>query len=711
MLASWLWEFVLATWDVFCEASIYILFGFLIAGGIHYWLPTRLVLRFLGGRKFTSVLLGSVAGLPLPLCSCSVVPTAIALRKQGASRGATASFLISTPETSVESIALTYGVMDLTMAIMRPVAALLTALFAGMATELFGSDEPEDPDAENVQLSPDSEAEQCKRCGSFTEAFWETFDDLSYYLLVGLVLSGLIAVLVPQDLVGRYLGGGIGSMLLVLVVSVPLYVCASGSTPVAAALILKGMSPGAALVFLLAGPATNVATLSLLWRFLGRRDLAIYLISIIAVALVMGVFVDSLYQSWQMDPQVSMGQPRQFIPQWMKQGGAVVLIGMLIYSIRRTQPPSEVRAVQRWLTALTAGWRIGPRFLLAALGVIVILAYLSTAVLMVQPGQVGLVKRFGKIIADDLPPGIHFHWPVPFATGQTCDMEAIRSLRIGFTQQPVAGGQAVESPLAGSPVPWRESRTVLGEPSRLPEEAYFLTGDENEMDIQAVVHYRVSDPLVFLFDQEKPDQIIRNHALAVLIEQIGSNRIDDVYTHARGDIESSSLRALRDKAARAKLGVDIVAFLLLKVHAPPEVHDAFRDLSSAREDRSRMRHEGRAVAAGKVYSASGQAEQLLAQARADQAESILQSRGQSEAWQAISREYSLGPLAAETRLWYEMLEKLLPEKKLYILPPGAEDRLSIWSSTMQRPGLPASPPDTGQRSGAKPPTLEELLRP
>ena len=126
-MIDWLWTFALETWAVFYEASLFIIFGFLIAGAIHYWISPQRVTRLLGQRKFSSILLASIAGIPLPLCSCSVVPTALALRKRGASKGATCSFLISTPETSAESIALTYGLMDLPMTIFRPVAALITA--------------------------------------------------------------------------------------------------------------------------------------------------------------------------------------------------------------------------------------------------------------------------------------------------------------------------------------------------------------------------------------------------------------------------------------------------------------------------------------------------------------------------------------------------------------------------------------------------------
>jgi len=362
-MATWLWQFVIETWAVFYQASIYILFGFLVAGAIQCWISPQSIYRLLGRRRFSSILLASITGIPLPLCSCSVVPTALALRKRGAGKGATAAFLISTPETSVDSIALTYGLMDLPMTIFRPIASLITAFVAGMATELFSG--REQSSGEDIQIpSEDSPGEKknddcCetkqptqlleKKQPGFGTAFWDLFDDMSYWLLLGLVLAGFIGAFMPPSMIENYLGPGLGPMLIMLVVSVPLYICASASTPFVAALILNGMSPGAALVFLLAGPATNMSTIVVLWKFLGKRVLMIYLLSIVVVALGFGIWVDNYYISREIDPKATMGKATELLPSWLKTVGAIVFIGFLCSSLKRTSVPTELKTVGKWI--------------------------------------------------------------------------------------------------------------------------------------------------------------------------------------------------------------------------------------------------------------------------------------------------------------------------------------------------------------------------
>ena len=356
--------FARETWAVFFEASIYILFGFVAAGAIHCWIPASKIYQFLGKKKFSSILLASITGIPLPLCSCSVVPTALALRKRGASDGATVSFLISTPETSVESIALTYGLMDLPMTIFRPIASLITALIAGVGTLRFGGSEKAREEKKAPVENPVAGQPACccpdptgtnstdilqDKSRSFAQSFFELFDEIAYWLLLGLLLSGLIAAAAPQDWIAKYLGGGTGSMLMILLVSVPLYICASASTPVAAALILKGMSPGAALVFLLAGPATNIGTIMVLWKILGRRILFIYLISIVTVALILGHAVDAFYHVRGMDPQVTMAQPTHLVPHWVMWVGTLVFIALLARSLWRAPVPGEIKTLGRWI--------------------------------------------------------------------------------------------------------------------------------------------------------------------------------------------------------------------------------------------------------------------------------------------------------------------------------------------------------------------------
>lgn len=725
-MIQWLWLWIVEIWKVIEEASLFLLFGFLVAGALHYWVPAKRVYQLLGKRKFSSILLASLIGIPLPLCSCSVIPTAVALRKRGATKGATVSFLISTPETGVDSIALTYALIDLPMTIFRPIAALITALVAGLATEVFGRND-EGEGAAPV-ATPGSAPESCEHCpveeatdegqhnhlkaievsrpASYWGSFWDIFDDIAWWLTLGLALAGLISVALPSDLLERYLGTGLWPMLAALAVSVPLYVCAASSTPIAAALMAKGLSPGAALVLLLAGPATNIATIVVLWKFLGRRGTLIYLISIVAVSLLLGVYIDSYYQYRQIDPKAIVAQPLEWIPGWLQTLTALVFLGFMARSLWRTPPPAEMRSIGSWL-----GTRPGLTFMNARRAVILLIvlflvAWLLTGFLIVKPGETGIVKRFGGIIRSDLAPGLHLHWPAPIETGEVCDRDSVRTLQIGFTQKAEPGGVEVFPTLGHRRFLRMTPRTQMLPMQPIEKEAYLLTGDQNEIDIQAEVQYRVADPVRFLYGLEEPDRLVRDHTISVLVEFIGRNKVDEVYTFLRAEIEQEATRRLQGILAEQKTGIEFLGLYLVNVHAPPEVHAAFRDLASAREDRSRSMNDAQGLAAKLIYSASGEAAQALGEAEASRQEQVLLAEGASEAYLNLLKEYEMGPRVMTSRLLYETYENTLPGARLYLGIDRAQ--LGFWRwETGQLQSIESRPEPTPQRV----PTLEEILSP
>ncbi len=304
-------EILEACWNVLAEASPYILFGFLAAGILKGLIPDSLVARHLGGNSKRSVIKASLFGIPLPLCSCGVIPAAIGLRRQGAGRGASAAFLVSTPESGVDSIAITYALLDPVMTILRPLAAFITATVTGLLINLL----PEEPAEKLVKLEPvdpvaESSADESSMMQRIRDglkyAFGELLKDIGGWLLIGIAVAGLIGYLVPDSFFTLLQDHYLLSMLAMLLVGIPLYICASASTPIAAALILKGISPGAALVFLLAGPATNAATVTLVGRFWGRAATVVYLLSIAVCSLVLGVLTDLLYQfaGWDIVGQI-----------------------------------------------------------------------------------------------------------------------------------------------------------------------------------------------------------------------------------------------------------------------------------------------------------------------------------------------------------------------------------------------------------------------
>ena len=286
---------------LFLEMAPYLLLGFFIAGLLHAFVPQTLYRKWLAGEDFKSVVLSLLFGIPLPLCSCGVIPTAVSMRKEGASKGATTAFLIGTPQTGVDSIAATYSVLGLPFAILRPVAALVTGLFGGLMSSQVAKNERGESIAQACSAEEKAPSMSImQKCKSAMEyGFSEMIQDIGRWLILGLVLAGLITAFVPDDFFVSFADKPALNMLLVLVIAIPMYVCATGSIPIAAALILKGLSPGAALVFLMAGPATNVASLLVLGKTLGRRQTVVYLISIIGGAIAFGLCADYLLpQEW-----------------------------------------------------------------------------------------------------------------------------------------------------------------------------------------------------------------------------------------------------------------------------------------------------------------------------------------------------------------------------------------------------------------------------
>ncbi len=298
---------LLASWQLFVEAAPFVLFGFLAAGLLKALVPEDFVARHLGKSSFGSVIKASLFGVPLPLCSCGVIPAAISLRKQGASNGASAAFLISTPETGIDSIAITYALLDPIMTIMRPLAAFFTATVTGLCINLLPPDQSPPKDVAEHHSNSCCSSTCCEEHPSLPQnlrqrlvagirfAFGDLLGDIGKWLLIGILISGIISYFVPENFFTQYLSGEYLSLLAMLLIGIPIYICASASTPIAAALVLKGLSPGAALVFLLAGPATNAATLTVIGRFWGKKVTVIYLASIACCSLLAGWLVNRIY--------------------------------------------------------------------------------------------------------------------------------------------------------------------------------------------------------------------------------------------------------------------------------------------------------------------------------------------------------------------------------------------------------------------------------
>ena len=319
---------------ILTEMAPYLMLGFFFAGLLHLLFPKKRVRKYMGQNNFRSIFNAAMLGVPLPLCSCGVIPTGISFYKHGASKASTVSFLISTPQTGVDSIFVTYSMLGLPFAVIRPIVAFVTGLFGGMVTKKV---DPETNDKnlqnnENGDELPEGFLPRIKEM--FRYSFIEFLQDISNWLIIGLLIAAIISVFVPNDFFADRIPNDFIGMLVILIISIPVYICATASVPVAAVLMLKGLSPGAALVLLMAGPATNAATITMIGKVLGKKSLIGYLGAIITGALLSGLFIDYfLPQEWfRVSEHFNhMGHDHTgMLPAWLKIGSAVILSLLII---------------------------------------------------------------------------------------------------------------------------------------------------------------------------------------------------------------------------------------------------------------------------------------------------------------------------------------------------------------------------------------------
>jgi uncharacterized protein len=319
-------------WATITQMAPYLLFGFFVAGILSVLIPPEVVERHLGGRGLLPVIKASLVGVPLPLCSCGVIPVAASLRQHGASKGATVSFLLSTPETGIDSIFVTWSLLGPIIGIYRPVVAFITGLIGGAAVDMFHGDGAKSDFKREACLKPCCMAQGRKKRAitALTYGFVSLPRDIGGAMIVGLLIAAAISAFVPKDFFGQVLGGGIVAMLIMMAVGIPLYVCASASVPIAAALIAKGVSPGAAWVFLMTGPATNAATIAMVWNVLGRRTAVIYLLTIAACALSSGLLLDVMLKDIGIP---AIAHHHQMTPGLWEHILAVLLTAVLCYGL------------------------------------------------------------------------------------------------------------------------------------------------------------------------------------------------------------------------------------------------------------------------------------------------------------------------------------------------------------------------------------------
>ena len=684
-----LWQVVLEIASIFYESSVFILLGFTLAGILHEFVPLKMVARRLGKPGFKSIFWATALGAPLPLCSCGVLPTAAALRRKGASKPAVASFIVSVPETGVDSIAVSYGLMGPIMAIYRPIVAIVTATVAGIACLFITRDEKDtidEDDLREIEQSHDHDHDdghghhhhdlddddphthahgkraaresvaprgkkakrkewiaRLKRMGGY--GFRTIVDEVAFWIVAGLVVTGILMAFLPEDFFSSSLGldSGILPMLLMAVIGVPLYTCASMSTPIAAGLVATGLSPGAALVFLLAGPATSIASLSIVGKLLGRRSMVAYLATIIVVAISAGLLLDLFAGEQIRQATVSTFEtPDGPFEQTFKALCALIFLALFIDSLGRKSYQEPMRDIRKQGRLLYAGIhhvrRLG--YLLAA--ALLILFTIPALTLSVGPGQQGIIMRFGEVVRDKLEPGLYVHFPWPIDTTRLVDTSIVRSVNVSNTTQE------------------------------------FLTSDENVISLTSIIQYRVSDSYAYEFVGEKDVQLIRDLASRILVKEILSRPIDEIYTTQRSAVEAAYREQLALDIAALGQGFELLEARLEHVHAPETVHNAFRDVSSALEDRQRATFEADGEAIELVTDARGLYEEAVAVAEGDAVARVEIATGRAASFLPQAEAFADQPGIGRYRLRMEAIERSFVKPNKYLNTVPDSQGVDLW---------------------------------
>jgi len=657
-------NYLTVVFSMIAESAPFLLLGFFLAGLLRVLIPQKKVLRYLGGESFKSVFLASIFGVPLPLCSCSVLPTAAELRKSGAGKGATTSFLISTPETGVDSIGITWALLDPLFTLVRPLAALFTALVTGslvnrMVNAGWDRDEPAAEEPANCGTCASEVETNGKRSPreAVTEAWRYAFgpllDDLTPWFILGFLLSGLLAVVLPDDFFTENISSGLVAGLMMAAIATPMYICAAAATPLAAVLIAKGLDPGAALVFLLVGPATNAATVLVVYRLLGRRVLLVYLSGIVGCAMFLGVIVSGLYAESGMDlPAAAAGM----LEDGLSPVGIVFglfLAGMLLRSAYRIglfgRWAGRIRAV-----ALPLGIDPTSRASRVALVFLLVAVYASTCFSVVGPGETGWVTRFGRVVRTVPESGLVIHLPAPFESVTTLAVEEVRSVTIGHV------------------------RGAIPPPRDIMDQAEAMTGEENLLQLSYTVHFHVADAWRYRYRVEDAEVLVRSYAESTLREALADRHSAWVLVGHRDVLQDQIHRRLQADLDAVLSGVRVQAFTLEDVHAAKQVHPAYRDVASALEDRETKIREAEGDRLESIATARGRAFRLSEEAEGYYRTRVEKARGDAEAFLSRLAAYRESPAVTRLRLAIDAAERALRGARAIFLL-GDDVDIDLWN--------------------------------
>ena len=277
--------------------------------------------------------------------------------------------------------------------------------------------------------------------------------------------------------------------------------------------------------------------------------------------------------------------------------------------------------------------------------ILVIALYLASGIFIVAPEEQGVVRRFGKFVRIESP-GLNYHLPYPIETVVTPAVTRVKRVEIGF-------------------------RTIaVGQPTRyrqIPAEALMLTGDENIVSAEAIVQYKIKDPVSYLFNIILPEETVRNAAEAALRQVIGEREIDEALTIGKYEIQEETKKLLQTLLDSYKAGILIVAVQLQDVNPPKEVQDAFKDVASAKEDKSKYINQAQGYKNDLIPKARGEAVKMTKEAEGYKIERIKKAEGDVAKFNSILTEYKKGESITQARLYLEAMEEILPNMNKIIV--------------------------------------------
>ena len=740
-----------------------LLLGLFLSGLIHVFISREAILRWLKHDSLKSVSTSAALGVPVPLCSCSVVPVVAEMRRKGASRSSCMSFLITAPETGADSILVTNAFFGWIAAVVRPIISFVTAVVAGVfSIGLIRGDDPKagtgdhdhdhdhdhghdhdhDHDhgehkpllpgsddcyvspsemkrmsgrwAQNLYLAasrlksaswlkpdfyhdPSFSGAQPGRASTppadepsdreglsfrkvvrhiFRYGFVEIADDILFALLVGVALGGVLYLAIPGDLMASEYARWLSYPIMV-VVGVPLYICASASTPIAAALVAKGFSPGAALIFLMTGPATNTGTIAIIMSQFGVRFASVYVSSVIAVTVVLGILVDILLLATGLGITVNLAPSESTTIQFLQWGSAFALFALVVWRFRAGALKSGYEDLLMNIRPVSSRWRstwarmtrnrsfrgvLTPN---TPMGLIVwVLAigmFLATGFTTIPPDSVGYGRLAGRVVWKDLQPGLHYLAPRPL---------------VRVDKWPV-----------------RQVRSIMGD---TPHE--YVAGDLNLLSVTVNAQYRVKDPYTYHYRTNNPQEIIERFVRDHVRAFIGARDLEQLLTSHRTALEHEIGALLLDPGedgSPALESIDLVKVNLLNIVPTVETVSAFRDVSSAQEDMERIVVNAQRFMAQLVPQAHGNAEYEVRQAEGAAYGRVETSRAEAEAIITVASAVGTAPEVLENMLWREKLETALSGNAKIIVPSqDSLEKVALWK---KRPDeVPAANGQTGQ---------------